>query len=251
MSSLVFLLVTGTSVWSIPVAENEPASPSVSLSPDLTADLSLTNLKAHASSIASAMLEPFKIDPKALNTGMRTQGGQNWYWWTYGVVWNSMVNYVSFTKDSTFKQKTIEALVCQSRGKDANLNFWNEAQGPALAIDDITWWANAALTAVGAGLDEPSHVDITWLQMAENAYAAIADQADNRRPLNDCPNAAVNNLGIWWKIQPSPGYTWVSSITNAGYMSMAARLYRQTRRQEYLDRVNDIWEFSGWFSMLR
>jgi mannan endo-1,6-alpha-mannosidase len=98
-------------------------------------------------------------------------------------------------------------------------------------------WAFAALTAAEYGLREPPTPYPTWFGICDNIFNDYVSRWIESS--NTCGG------GLKWQVFPtSPGYDYKNSISNGGFLQLAARLARFTNNQTYYDWAERVWDWS-------
>jgi mannan endo-1,6-alpha-mannosidase len=125
----------------------------------------------------------------------------DYYWWTGGALWATMLDYRSRTGDTQYDDKISQGLLWQT---GPNNNFMPPNWTATEANDDQAIWAMAALVAVETGFTEAGEDNPKWLNLAQNVFDDQSDAA--RRVEGDCKDA------LRWQILPiNNGYDYVSS----------------------------------------
>ncbi|KAL1636226.1 hypothetical protein SLS56_001205 [Neofusicoccum ribis] len=151
------------------------------------------------------------------------------YWWEAGAVWGGLVDYWSYTGDASYVSTTTEALLAQ---KGPANDFMNVEWEKELGNDDQVFWALAAMSA--AEQNFPA-ADVTWLELAVNAFNTQIARWD----------MATCNGGLRWQIYSSNnGYTYKNSISNGGLFQLSARLARYTGNATYTEWATKVWDWS-------
>lgn len=145
-----------------------------------------------------------------------------------------MLDYYHYTKDPSYNDVVLQALLAK-----VNLGPNNDYMPPEHADeegnDDLFFWGHAVLTAAERNFPQPNSNLPSWLDISINVF----DQLASRWYTEDC------NGGIFWQIlETNPnGQTYKNSISNGGFFQLAARLYRITGEQSYLDWANTAWDW--------
>jgi mannan endo-1,6-alpha-mannosidase len=147
-------------------------------------------------------------------------------WWEAGAMWSGMIQYWHYTGDATYNDVVSQALV--SRAGPGNDFMGPQCEGN----DDQGWWALAAMSAAEYGLPQPAGSP-AWLSLAENVF----NEMTGRWGSGSC------NGGMKWKIAPSAGYDYKSSIANGVFFQLSARLARLTGDPKYVDWAENVFDW--------
>ncbi|OCL15192.1 glycoside hydrolase family 76 protein, partial [Glonium stellatum] len=155
-----------------------------------------------------------------------------YYWWEAGAMWGGLVDYWAYTKDSSYVNTTLQALVANF-GPNADLMV--PAHRGDEGNDDQAFWAIALMSAVEYGFPSPPQSQPQYLNVAKAAFDSMAARWD----LTSC------NGGLKWQIFPENayGYNYKNSISNGGLFALAARLARYTGNQTYVDWAEKTWDW--------
>ena len=128
----------------------------------------------------------------------------------------SMVDYWSFTGDSSYNPTTAQALAFQG-GPDKNYLPTNQSFDEG--NDDQAFWAMAALTAAELKFDNPPKTDVnsgaSWIGLAQAVFNQQWGMVDN----------ATCGGGLRWaKSFSGTGWDQKTTIANMGFANVAARL---------------------------
>ncbi|KAI3339727.1 glycosyl hydrolase family 76-domain-containing protein [Ustulina deusta] len=142
----------------------------------------------------------------------------DYYWWTGGALWASMLDYRSRTGDTQYDAKISEGLLWQRGSNDDFLTAnWTLTTGN----DDQAIWAMAALLAAETGFTEPGEGNPKWLTLAQNVFD---EQSSESRRVSNGPCAG----GLRWQIFPtSNGYNYIATSASVAYTNLGARLSLQ------------------------
>ncbi|OCT44613.1 Mannan endo-1,6-alpha-mannosidase DCW1 [Cladophialophora carrionii] len=181
-------------------------------------------------------------DLQSMYNGNRTGGVLGkfpyppYYWWLSGAAWGGMVDYYLYTGDASYYNVTYDALVSQISDTHNYLPEAEKLDEPQ-GNDDIALWAFAALTAAEYGLREPPAPFPTWLEICDNIFN---DYVSRWIDASDTCGG-----GLKWQVFPtSAGYDYKNSISNGGFLQLAARLARFTNNQTYHDWAERVWDWS-------
>ena len=156
-----------------------------------------------------------------------------YYWWEAGGMWGVMIDYWSFTGDTSYNSVVSQGLQFQV-GQHQDFNPSN--QSVDMGNDDQAFWAFAALTAAETNFPNPPVGDPSWLSLAQ---AVFNDQIARW-------DASTCGGGLHWQVYNiETGYNLKNTIANVGLMQIAARLSRYTNGvyPEYAQWANSIWNW--------
>ncbi|CEJ84312.1 hypothetical protein VHEMI03440 [[Torrubiella] hemipterigena] len=157
-----------------------------------------------------------------------------YYWWVAGGLWGVMLDYYRYTKDPSYNDALLQALLAK-----VNLGPENNYMPPEHALeegnDDLFFWGSAVLSAAEHNFPQPQGNLPSWLDMAKNVF----DQLQSRWDTKHCGG------GIFWQIRADNpnGLTYKNSISNGGYFQLAARLARATGDDKYLQTAQEVWDW--------
>ncbi|WPH01799.1 mannan endo-1,6-alpha-mannosidase dcw1 [Acrodontium crateriforme] len=178
-----------------------------------------TSIKNAAKTIAANVV---KLYP----TGPGTSPGvfaEKYYWWEAGLAFDSLVNYWSLTGDDEYVEITQQALLFQVGPQD---NYMPTNQTKSLGNSDQSAWALAAMTAAERGFPMANGQNVSWVQLAANAFDSQVELWDQ----------STCNGGLrWQKFTFSSGYDYKNSESNGEFTELAGRLARFTGNQTYAD----------------
>lgn len=152
-------------------------------------------------------------------------------WWEGSALMMALTQYWFYTGDTTYNDELSLGLQWQG---GANGDYMPKNYSSYLGNDDQMFWGTAAMTAAEMKFPDRSG-GFSWLSLAQGVYNTQIKRWDSA----DCGG------GLRWQIFPyQSGYTMKNSISNAGLFQLAARLYRYTDDDQYLDWANKIWDWS-------
>ena len=167
-----------------------------------------------------------------------------WFWWLSGSGWTALIDYTTYTNDSTYVDG-IHAALSENLGSGNDLQPASEAGWEA--NDDQAYWAYATLSALEyqfppltcqpttAGFDCAN----SWYAVSTNVFDKFVTRWQN--------NSITCNGGLKWQYNPEDtgnGWTYKNSVTNGGFFQLAARLARYTDNSTYAAWAQDIWDWS-------
>ncbi|KAI3316542.1 glycoside hydrolase family 76 protein [Xylariaceae sp. AK1471] len=180
----------------------------------LTVDVdNAASVKKAAALVAEDLMSYYKGDIPGILPGPPPEG--DYYWWTGGALWNTMLDYRSRTGDSQYDDKISQGILFQ---KGQNDNFMPANWTAAEANDDQAVWAMAALLAAETGFNEPGSDDPKWLTLAQNVFD-VQSSEERRVDEGKCEG------GLRWQIYlTNNGYNYVATSSNVAYAALGARL---------------------------
>lgn len=161
-----------------------------------------------------------------------------YYWWHAGEVFGGWVDYWYFCQQNneTFTNLLSDAMYHQ---RGANNDYMPSNQSMTEGNDDQGVWGMAIMQAVERNF---TNQDKSWLYLIQ----AVFNTMNNRWDDSTCGG------GLRWQIFAwNSGYNYKNSIANGCLFHIAARLYRFTEEQMYLDTANKVylWMWNvGFFS---
>lgn len=162
------------------------------------------------------------------NVGMFSQP---YYWWQAGEVFGGWVDYYHFCQEGneTFHDILYEAMIHQA---GPNYDYMPGNQSLTEGNDDQGVWGLTLLQAAERNFTDDK--DHSWLSMAQSIYNQMHSRWDD----TSCGG------GLRWQIFTwNSGYNYKNSISNGCYFNIAARLYRFTEDDRYLDTAKQIWDW--------
>lgn len=154
-----------------------------------------------------------------------------YYWWNAGEVFGGWVDYWAFcaSDNETFTEVLQDAMYHQA-GSD--FNYMPTNQSMTEGNDDQGVWAMAIMQAVERNFTNTG--EHTWLYMSQ----AIFNVMKNRWDDTTCGG------GLRWQIFTwNSGYNYKNSISNGCLFHLAARLYRFTGEDIYLETAEKVWNW--------
>ena len=145
-----------------------------------------------------------------------------YFWWEAGGTLNGLLDYWHYTGDASHNSLVTTSLL-------ANIGAGSDFLGPLTdGNDDQGWWT---LTAISAAEYNLPTTGTPWLSIAQNVHGEMASRWDT----TSCSG------GLKWKITPgADGYDYKTTISNALFFQLSARLFRATGDQSYADWATKI-----------
>ncbi|KAM7184094.1 glycosyl hydrolase [Rhypophila sp. PSN 637] len=154
-----------------------------------------------------------------------------YYWWQAGAFMSTYLDYYRLTGDDTYNEIVAEGLIWQT---GPNYDYLPPNQTASIGNDDQCFWASAALGAAEAGLPDVKGKP-SWAEIAETALSTMAHPS---RHDDTCDG------GLRWQIPPTNvGYDYKNTLSNACYLSLAARVAKFTGNETYADIAGDTWDW--------
>ncbi|KAK2595071.1 hypothetical protein QQS21_007202 [Conoideocrella luteorostrata] len=191
-------------------------------------------IKKSASILAWDMLQYYKGNVSGGTPGILPgpppQG--DYYWWEGGAMWGTLIEYSTWTGDSTYNDEIIQALQFQV-GEAQDYQPRNVTA--SLGNDDQAFWGMAALSAAENKFPDPPADRPSWLGLAQ---AVFNTQASPQRHDGTCGG------GLRWQIPfANNGYGYKNSIANGCFFNMGARLARYTGNATYSKWAEETWDW--------
>lgn len=143
------------------------------------------------------------------------------------------MDYWHYTRDDTYVQRTIDAMLWQAEPpKNA---FMPGNWTASLGNDDQAFWGMAAMLAAEVKFPDPPEDQPQWLELAQAVFntQAAPDRHDE-----------LCNGGLHWQIPPvNIGYDYKNTIANGCFFNLGARLARYTGNQSYADWAEKTWDW--------
>jgi mannan endo-1,6-alpha-mannosidase len=201
----------------------------------LTVDLtSQDSVRSTLSTLAYDMMTYYTGNQTGETPGLLPgpcQSNACYYWWEAGAMFGSLINYWSYTGDTSYNEVVTQALLFQV-GPDNNFNPTNQSSD--MGIDDQVFWAFSALDAAEANFPNPPSDQPSWLSLAQAVFNFQTAYWD----------AATCGGGMRWQVYSfNAGYNLKNTISNGGNFQLAARLARYTGNQSYADWAEKMWDW--------
>ncbi|KAH8703196.1 putative glycosyl hydrolase [Talaromyces proteolyticus] len=155
-------------------------------------------------------------------------------WWEGGAFFTFLINYWHWTGDDQYNDLVNKGMLNQKG--DAN-DFDPASASMYMGNDDQEFWALAATTAIEQKFpDVPNNP--SWLSLAQGAFNDFVARWETDK--------ASCGGGLRWQVNSiqGSGYNAKNSISNAGFMQLAARLARFTNNQTYADWADTVWDWT-------
>ncbi|KAF2402412.1 mannan endo-1,6-alpha-mannosidase, partial [Trichodelitschia bisporula] len=154
-----------------------------------------------------------------------------YYWWQAGAMWGELIEYWSYTGDTTYNDIVTQALLFQM-GQDRNYMpaNWSNEEGN----DDQSFWAFSVLTAAELKFPDPPDDKPSWLALAQAVFNTQVPRWDTQT----CGG------GLRWQILfTNPGWTYKNTISNGALFQLSARLARYTGNATYALWADKVWDW--------
>lgn len=156
----------------------------------------------------------------------------DYYWWEAGAMWGTLIDYWSWSGDSTYNDEIMAAMQWQA-GPDKDYQPRNITA--SLGNDDQAFWGMSAMLAAEARFPDPPLDKPQWLALAQ---AVFNRQAAPERQDDECGG------GLHWQAIPqNKGYNYKNSIANGCFFNLGSRLYRYTGNKTYSDWAIKTWDW--------
>ncbi|KAK5072774.1 hypothetical protein LTR51_005415 [Lithohypha guttulata] len=146
-----------------------------------------------------------------------------YYWWESGGAWGGMMQYWAWTRDESYNQVMMEALVSQL---GPNYNFVRVEEALDTGNDDQAFWVFVAMSAAEYGFPPPPPPAPAWHVVVENAWNDYFRRW----------NTTFCNGGL-------KCYEYKNSISNGAFFQLSARLARFTGNATYVEWAGKIWDW--------
>ncbi|KAK0391221.1 hypothetical protein NLU13_0722 [Sarocladium strictum] len=159
-----------------------------------------------------------------------------YYWWVAGLLWGTMLDYYHLTKDPTYNDVVIQALLA-APNLGENQDYVPQDRSLVEGNDDLFFWGTAVMAAAERNFPQPNANLPSWLQLAENVFNSLLSRWNIS---NKCGG------GLLWQIYANNpnGLTYKNSVSNGGFFHLAARLHRATGNATYLEWAEKVWDWS-------
>jgi mannan endo-1,6-alpha-mannosidase len=158
-----------------------------------------------------------------------------YYWWVAGSLWGAMLDYYHFTKDPSYNDVVIEALLAPTNtGPD--FDYVPPEHAHEEGNDDLFFWGSAVLSAAERNFPQPNEAIPSWLDLGTNVFNSLAGRW----------NTTHCGGGLLWQIyayNPN-GLNYKNTVSNGGFFQIAARLARATGNDTYLEWAEKVWDWT-------
>ncbi|KUJ23653.1 glycoside hydrolase [Mollisia scopiformis] len=156
-----------------------------------------------------------------------------YYWWESGGLWACMIDYWSYTNDTTYNEVIEEGLLYQV---GPNWDFMTPNQTLGMGNDDQGFWGMAAMTAAELNFQNPPSSGAQWLGLAQAVFNEFAARAALEKDY--CGGGLRWQLYFW-----EDGWMYKNAISNACFFNLGARLARYTKNDTYAQIAENTWEW--------
>ncbi|KAL9095935.1 MAG: hypothetical protein Q9165_001933 [Trypethelium subeluteriae] len=176
-----------------------------------------SSIKAAAKTITGDIVNIFNGSDNS-NVGLFPKA---YSWSESAIIWDAFIDYWFLTGDGQYNDLVSGSILSQ---QGPNLDFMPVNQTASEGNDDQAFWGLAAMSAGERAFPVLSGQS-TWLTLAENVFNEQAARWDNQ----SC------NGGLRWQIFTfNNGYDEKTSLANALFFQLAARLAQFTGNQTYV-----------------
>lgn len=190
-----------------------------------------SSIRNASSALAFNLMSYYKNNQTGVppeNVGMLPQP---LYWWQAGAMWGGLVDYSSYTNDTSYVPTITQALQAQVGPDD---NYMPPAYFSSLGNDDQAFWALAVLSAAEYDFQSPTPDLPQWLALAEAVFNTQWPRWDTM----SCEG------GLKWQVfESNKGYNYKNTVSNGAFFQIAARLARYTGNQTYVEWANRAWDW--------
>ncbi|KAI0841181.1 glycoside hydrolase family 76 protein [Hypoxylon sp. FL0890] len=192
------------------------------------------SVRAAAALVAEDLMTFYPGDKPGMTPGIfEAPPNGDYYWWTGGALWGTMLNYRNHTGETKYDETISQGLVWQiGPNADYMPPNWTMTEGN----DDQSSWALSAIAAEEIRFQEPDQNNTSWLTIAKNVFDE--QNSDSRRVDDGECKGALR----WQILSFNNGYDYVNSFSNAGYFNLAAQLAHLTGNKTYEDAASDTFE---------
>ena len=143
-----------------------------------------------------------------------------------------MVEYYHYTGDRSYLNVTYRGLISQlGPAHDFNMPSETFDEGN----DDQAFWVFGAMSAAEYSFPQPPAPFPSWITIVQNAWESFASRW----------NSSSCNGGLKWQFHAqNAGWYYKSTISNACFFQLSARLARYTGNNTYLEWAHTIWNWS-------
>jgi mannan endo-1,6-alpha-mannosidase len=154
-----------------------------------------------------------------------------YYWWIAGAMFGALIDYWSYTGDTSYNAITLQAMVHQA---GIDVDFMPENQTLTEGNDDQGFWVMAAMSAAELKFPDPPSDQPQWLALSQSVLNQYASRWDT----------AICEGGLRWQIFTfNAGFDYKNSISNGCFFNVAARLARYTGNDTYADWADTVWDW--------
>ncbi|KAF7547812.1 hypothetical protein G7046_g8893 [Stylonectria norvegica] len=159
-----------------------------------------------------------------------------YYWWVAGGLWGAMLDYYHFTKDPSYNDVIIQALLAPTNLGN-NSDYMPVEHQLEEGNDDLFFWGSAVISAAERNFPQPDESLPSWLEMGANVFNELAGRW----------NSTHCGGGLLWQIFPANpnGMNYKNSVSNGGFFQLAARMARATGNDTYLEWAERIYDWSS------
>ncbi|CAH0040173.1 unnamed protein product [Clonostachys solani] len=189
---------------------------------------STESVTATAKKMASDMLSYYNGDKPGGTPGLLPDP---YYWWEAGAMFGALIEYWYYTKDETYVDMTIKALLFQI-GKQKD--YMPENQTLTEGNDDQGFWALAVMAAAEYNFPHPGGDEPSWLALAQAVFNTQAPRWDD----TSCGG------GLRWQIYTwNKGYDYKNSISQGTFFALGSRLALFTGNHSYAEWAEKTWNW--------
>lgn len=154
-----------------------------------------------------------------------------YYWWEAAAVWGGLIDYYTYTNDSSYNPTISQALLAQT---GSNHDYLPAAQVKDLGNDDQAFYALACMDALEYGFANPPAGKPQWLELATKVWNDQVERWDT----------STCNGGLRWQIYAfNAGYSYKDSTSNGAFFQLSARLARYTGNETYVQWASTTWDW--------
>ncbi len=156
-----------------------------------------------------------------------------YYWWEFGALVGSMLDYSHYTGDTSYDARVTTALLAQV---GPNYDFMLPKHYGDEGNDDQVFWGFAVMAAAESNVPQPPSSVPSWLDLGVNIWNSVSARW----------NTTSCGGGVFWQIFPTNfnGMHYKNSVSNGGLFQLSARLARATGDAKYVHMAAQVWDWS-------
>ncbi|KAK3292821.1 glycosyl hydrolase family 76-domain-containing protein [Chaetomium fimeti] len=156
------------------------------------------------------------------------------YWSTGARLWSTMLDYWRYTGDDTYNSVAMEGLVHQiDPGQE--YPFMSPNWTAAMTTSGHGFWGLSAMSAAELEFPNPPGGEPSWIELAQNVFRALEARFAMETMCGGGLRAQVPLV--------NQGYHLKSTLANAVFLNLGARLGRYTGNQTYAEWADKTWDW--------
>lgn len=153
-----------------------------------------------------------------------------------GFMWDTLIDYWYYTGDATYNDITTEALLVQASSKQ---DFMPVNQTDFETNAGQTFWGFAAISAAEYRFPNPPKTQPAWIELAEGVW----NSQQRRWDTNACGGGLYQEIIAGNRDPAGTPNDPKDTLTNAGFLSLGARLYAYTENSTYAQWTSKTWNW--------